>query len=389
MKKRGENLKLKTTFLDGRNIVLGVTGSISAVETVKLIHELRRNGAKVFPVMTESAKLIVNPYALEYASGNVVVEKLTGGIEHVNLVDNSDLLLIAPATANTISKMAHGIDDTPVTSVFTNSLGTIPVVVAPAMHRNMYSNPIIMRNIEVLKSYGVSFVDPVIEEGKAKIADQETIVAEVIRKLNGKLSGRKVCVVGGASFEFMDDVRIITNMSSGETSIALATACYYMGADLSLYLGMVRARVPPFLKYKKFSNVSSLISEIEEIARNDIVFVPAALSDFTTKKAEGKIPSESSISLDLEPAPKFLKMLRDKFKGKIVGFKAEYGISRKELKKRARKRMNEYSLDAIVANDLRDVKEGSTKVIVLNDSGEKEIEGDKLEVAKRIVEFLS
>ena len=389
VKKGGEELKLKTSFLDGKRIILGVTGSISAVETVKLIHELRRNGAEVFPVMTESAKLIISPYTLEYASGNPVVDRLTGNIEHVSLVDESDLLLIAPATANTISKMAHGIDDTTVTSFFTNSLGSIPVVVAPAMHKNMYSNPIIMRNIEVLKSYGVTFVEPVMEEGKAKIPDAERIVAEVIRKLNGTLYGKKVCIVGGSSFEYMDDVRIITNTSTGETSIALATVCYYMGADLSLFLGMVRTKVPPFLKYERFTNVNSLFSHIEEIAKNDIVFVPAALSDFTTEKRDGKIPSDSRITLQLEPAQKFLLSLRKRFGGKIVGFKAEYGVSKEELKMRAAKRLDEYSLDAVVANDLRDVREGWTRVIVLRRGGELEIEGDKLEVAKRIVEFVS
>ncbi|MEM0127954.1 MAG: bifunctional phosphopantothenoylcysteine decarboxylase/phosphopantothenate--cysteine ligase CoaBC [Thermoplasmatales archaeon] len=389
MREKLEDVQQKTTFLKGKRVILGVTGSISAVETVKLIHELRRHGAEVSPVMTPSAREIIGPFALQYASGNDVVDKITGAIEHVSLVEDSDILLIAPATANTISKMAHGIDDTPVTSVFSNALGSIPVLVAPAMHQNMYRNPIILKNIETLKAHGVSFVDPVIEEGKAKIADMESIVAEAIRKLNTTLLGKKVCVVGGSSFEQIDDVRIITNNSSGETSIALAVVSYYMGADLSLFLGTVRTRIPAFLKYRRFSSVESLISMVEEIAANDVVFVPAALSDFTVRKTKGKITSESGLSLDLESAPKFLKILRKNFKGKIIGFKAEYGISKKELKSRARKRMEEYSLDGIVANDLTDVKEGVTKVVVIKKGNEIEIEGDKIGVAKRIIEFVS
>ncbi|MEL9914452.1 MAG: bifunctional phosphopantothenoylcysteine decarboxylase/phosphopantothenate--cysteine ligase CoaBC [Thermoplasmatales archaeon] len=389
MQEKLQDVREKTAFLKGKRVILGVTGSISAVETVKLIHELRRHGADVSTVMTDSAKSIIGPFALQYASGNSVVEKLTGAIEHVSLVDQSDILLVAPATANTIAKMAHGIDDTPVTSVFSNSLGSIPVLVAPAMHQNMYKNPIISKNIDTLKSYGVSFIDPVMEEGKAKIADTETIVAEVIRKVHRKLAGIKVCVVGGSSYEPIDDMRVITNNSSGETSIALATVLYYMGAELSLFFGITKTRIPPFLKYKRFSSVESLVSMVDEISSNDIVFVPAALSDFTVEKTSGKIPSDSHLNLELKPAPKFLKILRGKFNGRIIGFKAEYNVSKEELKLRAKRRMIEYGLDFVVANDLKDVREGSTKVIVIGKEGETEIEGDKLEVARRIVELVS
>ncbi len=388
MPKNGVEFNLKTSLLKDKKIILGVTGSISAVESVRLIHELRRHGAEVFPIITESAKRIIHPYSLEYASGKRVVEELTGAIEHVRLVEDSDLFLIAPSTANTISKISLGIDDSTVTSVFSNALGKIPVVVVPAMHINMYTNPIIRKNIEVLKSYGVILLDPQIEEEKAKIADYRLIAAKVIRVLNTELKGKKIFVIGGSSYENIDDVRVISNNSTGETSIDIATMAYYMGADVNLILGNVTVEVPPFLKYEKFTNLESLVGMIDLIKKSDAVIVPAALSDFTTNKIGGKIPTDKPFSMTLKPTPKFLKRLREKYKGVIVGFKAEYGVSKKDLVSRAKKRMSEYSLDMIVANDLKDVKAGHTKVIVIRGRKETEMEGDKLEVAGRILKLL-
>ena len=389
MPKNRVEFNLKTSLLKDKKIILGVTGSISAVESVHLIHELRRHGAEVFPIITESAKRIIHPYSLEYASGKRVVEELTGAIEHVRLVEDSDLFLIAPSTANTISKISLGIDDSTVTSVFSNALGKIPVVVVPAMHINMYTNPIIRKNIEVLKSYGVMFLDPQIEEEKAKIADYRSIAARVIRMLNTELKGKKIFVIGGSSYENIDDVRVISNNSTGETSIDIATMAYYMGADVNLILGNVSVEVPPFLKYEKFTNLESLVGMIDLIKKSDAVIVPAALSDFTTNKTGGKIPTDKPFSMTLKPTPKFLKRLREKYKGVIVGFKAEYGVSKNDLISRAKKRMSEYSLDMIVANDLKDVKAGHTKVIVIKGRKETEMEGDKLEVAGRILKLLS
>ena len=385
MSELNKEFKMKSDYLMGKTLILGITGSIAAVESVKLIHELRRHGGNVHVVVTQSAIKIIGIQALEYASGNPVVSELTGKIEHVSLIKESDILIIAPATANSISKMACGIDDTPVTSFFTTALGKIPIVIVPAMHEGMYSNIIIKENIDKLKSHGVVFVDPKEEEGKAKIQDYEVIVASVIRVLNRELEGKKVCIIGGSSMEYIDDVRVITNTSSGETSISLAKEAYYMGADLDLYFGITRVQKPPFLSFKFFSTVENLLSYREEIIKNDIIIVPAALSDFTPKKMKGKISSDQGFTLELEPTKKVLKALREKFKGKLIGFKAEIDISKEELIRRARKRIEEYRLDAIVANDLREVEEGKTRVYLVTSKNYKEIRGDKDEVARKIL----
>ncbi len=385
MSESDKEFKMKSDYLKGKTVILGITGSIAAVESVKLTHELRRHGADVHIVVTQSAVKIIGIYALEYASGNTVVSELTGKIEHVTLISKSDILVIAPATANSISKMACGIDDTPVTSLFTNALGKIPIVIVPAMHEGMYSNNIIRENIEKLKKQGVIFVDPKEEEGKAKIQDFEVIVAIIIRTLNKELEGKKICIIGGSSIEYIDDVRVITNTSTGETSISLAKEAYYMGANLDLYFGITRYQKPSFLPFRSFTTVESLLAHEDDIVKNDIVIVPAALSDFTPKKAIGKISSDSGFTLKLEPTQKVLKTLRAKFNGKLIGFKAEINISREELIRRARKRLKEYNLDAVVANDLKEVETGKTRIYVVTSRDYKEIRGDKDEVARKIL----
>src|SRR5664279_3087381 len=168
---------LRSSSLAGKTIVLGVTGSIGAVRVVELARELIRNGAEVHAVMTDAARHILHPDALHYATGNPVITELGGRVEHVEFCGfkgRADLLLIAPATANTIGKIAYGIDDTTVTSFATTALGSgVPLMLVPAMHESMYRHPAVVENIIKLKSWEVSIVGPKLEEGIAKIASNE------------------------------------------------------------------------------------------------------------------------------------------------------------------------------------------------------------------------
>src|SRR5512137_1284558 len=158
--------------LSGKQIILGVTGSIAAVETVRLAHALRREGALVTAVMTAAATRIIHPDALTYATGHDTVTSLSGRVEHVVFCGDggcADLLLIAPCTANTLCKIAGGIDDTPVTTFASTALGSgKPVVLVPAMHESMYRHPAVIKNLETLKAMGIIIMDPIIKEGKAK-----------------------------------------------------------------------------------------------------------------------------------------------------------------------------------------------------------------------------
>ena len=244
----------KSNKLSKKRVVLGITGSIAAVETVKLSRELIRHGAEVIPVMTSSAERIIHPDSIEFATGKKPTIELTGETEHVSLCgqvrDPVDLLLICPCTANTISKIAHGIDDTPVTTFATTAIGSsVPILIVPAMHISMYDHKIVQKNIKECKKIGIKFIDPFIEKNIAKMADIDEIVSYVFREIGKKdLLKKKILIIGGPSAEKIDDVRIITNLSSGKTAISLAKDAFFRGADVEMWYGLGRESVPNYIK---------------------------------------------------------------------------------------------------------------------------------------------
>lgn len=229
----------KSRSLQGKTIVLAVTGSIAAVRAVELARELIRRGADVHAVMSEAATWIINPMALHYATGNEVITSITGKVEHVEFFGDqgrADLLLIAPSTANTIGKIAAGIDDTPVTTFATTAIGAgKPVMVVPAMHEDMYNHPAVVENIEKIKEWGILSVGPRVEEGIAKIAGNDEIVLEVERRTDNKsLEGKKILITSGSTAEAVDPIRILTNRASGKTGIELALEAYRRGAEVTI-----------------------------------------------------------------------------------------------------------------------------------------------------------
>jgi phosphopantothenoylcysteine decarboxylase/phosphopantothenate--cysteine ligase len=327
-----------------------------------------------------------------FATGNEVITDLDGWVRHVDLLGNAqdkvDLLLIAPCTANTISKIACGIDDTPVTTMATTALGSkTPVMIALAMHAAMYDNPIVQTNISALKYIGLDFVGPRMEEGKAKVATNEEIVQAVLRRLGkGDYAGTRVLVIGGSSEEPIDDMRVITNRGTGETAVEIARAAFERGADVELWMGRCSVPLPSYIPTRRFVSVADLVKMVPSVS-HDIVFVPAALSDFAPKKAEGKISSESEeLELVLEPVEKVLPLLRRK-KVKLIGFKAESGIGESELVLKAEQRVKLYKLDAIVANDLTEVKPGMTSVLFITNKGKYvRLSGSKRAVADLLLD---
>jgi phosphopantothenoylcysteine decarboxylase/phosphopantothenate--cysteine ligase len=169
------------------HITIGVCGSVAAVRVPELVRELKRRGFEVQCVMTKAAKLILHPYVLEWASENPVIEEITGAVEHVKLCGiegKTNLLLICPATSNTISKIANGIDDTPVTTFAATALGCKKkIAIVPAMHQSMYDNPFVKENLDKLEKAGVKILEPKIEENKAKLMDNEKIVEHIVKLL--------------------------------------------------------------------------------------------------------------------------------------------------------------------------------------------------------------
>ncbi len=377
----------KSRKLCGKRIVLGVTGSIAAVECVKLARELIRHGAEVIPVMTEAAQKIIHPYSLEFATGHPPVTELTGQVEHVaycgEVQDRADMLLIAPSTANTISKIAFGIDDTPVTTFATTAIGSkIPVMVVPAMHGSMYNHSIVLENIEKLRETGVTVLQPRLEEKKAKMPNIEKIVENAIRILGPHdLDGKTVLVIAGSTQEKIDDIRVLTNRSSGRTGVELVKNAFERGAEVELWMGVCSVLLPDYIPIKRFSSTKDLLVMVDKM-RHDIVIIPAAISDYSPEEVEGKIPSgQKELSIPLTPNPKVIEKIRERSDCILVGFKAESQIPADELLSKARMRMEDVGLDLMVANDISETTTLENHVFIIGKDGKN----DELSETKEII----
>ncbi len=383
-----------SSTLRGRTVILGISGSIAAVECFALTRDLIRHGAKVIPVMTRSAMDMVTPMAMEFASGVTPICELGGQAEHVSLISEAeggaDLLLIYPASANTVSKVAMGIDDTAVTSMATVAIGSgTPVIMAPAMHNSMYRNPAVQRNIALLNDMGVTLVGPKIEDLRAKAADREEVLAAALRALGrNDLRDRKVLVIGGRGEEPVDDMRSISNRSSGIMSLEIAVTAHRRGADVEMWMGAHDVRVPDYLPMRRFRTLADLM-EMVETADHDIVLVPAALPDYSPERRPGKIDSSApTLDLRLSRLPKMLPSLVRAGRT-VVGFKAESGVEDDILEERSRSRLKEYGLDLVVANDVKVAGEDMSRVLLVDEKGTTEVKGSKRHIAERILDKVS
>lgn len=381
----------KSTRLRGKTIVMGITGSIAATECFGTIRELIRHGATVFPVMTAEACKLVTPDSLEFASGHKPVVDLTGATEHISMVGSprdADLFLIYPATANTISKIACGIDDTPVTSMATVAIGAgIPVAIAPAMHESMYRNPAVSENMERLKSWGITFIGPRTDGVRAKVASRDEVVAWTFRMLSlNYLTGKRLLVIGGRSEEPIDGMRIITNRSTGLMSVELAKRAFERGADVEMWMGGCSVELPDYIPIRRYATVSELLEMVKGID-HDAVIVPAALADFAPKDiAKGKIPSDDGFTLELSPVPKVLPAIHRMCKT-VIGFKAESGLSKEDLEMRARDRLDKYELAAVVANDIDAVGMKTSSAMLVTEDDCRDVTGTKAEISDAILDF--
>ncbi len=337
--------------LEGKTVVVGVTGSIAAVEAIKLIRALRRSGADVHAVMSRAARHIVHPHALEYATQNPVITEITGMVEHVKFCGTggcADVLLIAPCTANTISKIVNGIDDTPVTTFAVTAIGSEkPVIVAPAMHEVMLKHSIVAQNLAKLREL-TYIVEPYIEEDRAKMAEVEEIVVAVERVLSKKdLVDKKILVTSGATIESIDPIRILTNRSSGRTGRAIAFEAYRRGAHVTIvHNGDVK-----LVNQIKIESAADMIDAVlEELKKGYDIFInSAAISDFTVDLIPTKIKSGEDAVLKLQTVPKLTKLIQERYPNLfVVCFKAETNTNYDELIKCARS----IDVDMIVANDV-------------------------------------
>lgn len=376
-------------------IILCVTGSIAATEDLKLVHQLQRHGFDVECFMTDDACDIITPLSMEFATKNPVVTKITGNVEHVKNAQ-ADLILVAPATANTISKFAYKIADTSVTTLLLTASGyKTPILFVPSMHISMYHA--IEENINKIKEKHpeVRFIEPTNEERKAKFPSKHDIVLEVERMVSeNKLDGMNVVITTGGTFEEIDAMRGITNRSSGKMGVEIAKEAYRQGANVTLICGITKTHIPKTFRRINVESSREMAEVVKkEIINADIFVSTAAVSDFEVEnKSDLKYSSDNDLSLNLRRLSKILEQVREINSNIfIVGFKAEAGLSEGDLIKKATNKKNQYDVDLMVANDI--LVEGAgpgcedNEVYLISDDGcEKLCLDSKWHISQKIID---
>lgn len=401
-----------TSLLSGKTICLCVTGSVAAVNSPALARKLMRNGAEVYTVMTEAATKLIHPDLLHWSTGNEVITSLTGNIEHIMLAGErpgkygkADLIVIAPATANTVSKIACGIDDTPVTTVATTALGSgTPMMIVPAMHESMYRHPILEENMKKLMKLDIDLILPKITENKAKIAPTDYIVDRIISKLigNDDLKNMKFLVTAGPCREFIDRVRFISNPSSGRMGIEIANEIIHRSGEVTVILGKSGSAIPPHgMDVRMADSADDFLNETLNALKEteyDVCISAAAIADYTPiRKVEDKIASKKdALTINLKTTPKLIDNIRKHFKEiYLVAFKAETNLSEDDMIKKSYERMKDARANMIVANYVY----GSNKTgfqcatnevyIITDDHGKPSVHHVKLcskrEVAQKLI----
>jgi len=349
-------------MLREKEVLLGVTGGIAAYKAPDLVRLLMTEGARVSVVMTGNAAHLVAPLTLETLTGRPVVSDLfgparPGSISHIEAADRAHILVVAPATANFIGKMAGGIADDALSTI--HLACRAPVLVAPAMNVNMYSHTALQDNLHKLRERGVRFVGPAEGElacgweGKGRLADLDEIVEECALTLAPKdLNGMKVLVTAGPTREYIDPVRYITNRSSGKMGYAVARVARRRGADVCLVSGPVHLKPPPGVRLRPVVSARDMLNVcLEESEKSDIIVKASAVADYRpiTEVTQKIKKGPDHLALELTENPDILYQIgKKKNKQILVGFAAETS----ELVQYAGQKLKEKNLDLIVANDV-------------------------------------
>lgn len=354
-------------MLSNKTIIVGVTGGIAAYKACDVVSKLKKLNANIHVIMTESACEFVQPMTFQTLSNNFVIndmfkEPKTWEVEHIELAKRADAFLIVPATANFIGKLAAGIADDMLTT--TVMATRAPVIIAPAMNTNMYTNRIVQANIGALQDLGYKFIEPASgrlacgDIGAGKLADVDDIVAYVVDFFEKEtqvkdLVGRRIMISAGPTIEAIDPVRYITNRSSGKMGYAIAKRAVARGAQVTLVSGKTDLDVPNGLvKYISIESADDLYENlVREFEANDVVIQSAAVADYKPKSySDKKIKKkDSDLSIELcrnkDVAQELGKIKGDKV---LVGFAAETN----DVLENATKKIKKKNLDFIVANDL-------------------------------------
>lgn len=352
-------------MLTGKTVVLAVTGSIAAYKIPNLARMLKKLGCNVQVLMTENAANFINPITFESLTGNKCLidtfdRNFKYSVEHVALAKQADLVMVAPASANVIGKIACGIAD----DMLTTTVMACPCkkIIAPAMNHNMYHNPIVQDNIEKLKRFGYEIVEPdrgILangDTGDGRMPEEEVLFDYIIKEIAKEkdLLGKKVLVTAGATRESLDPVRFITNHSSGKMGTAIAKAAMLRGAEVTLVHGHMEVKAPRFVKTVSITSAEDMFNEVAKLSpEQDIIIKAAAVADYTPSlKADQKIKkSDGELSINLKRTKDILKYLgENKRQGQII---CGFSMETENLLKNSSKKLESKNCDMICANSLK------------------------------------
>ncbi len=384
--------------LTGKKVVLCVAGSVAAYKAIELARLFMRHGADITCVASNAVTKLIQPDYFKWATGNKVITKLTGELEHIRLADynQADLIVVYPGTANTLGKLANGIDDTPISTVLTVGFGSkIPILMCLAMHASMYDNLAVKKNIEFLKNK-IDFLSPRMVEGKAKAPEPEDVLGFVLEKFgfSSVLKNKKVLMTAGPTIEYIDPVRVITNQSSGKTGVLLASELILAGSKVTMIYGPGFEKPPSGAKVIRVLTSKEMFDTVKKELKTkfDIVIMAAAVADYIPEtQSKKKIKStQNKIKISLKRMPKIIDQIKKIQKNVIlIGFKAEANLTKKELIGLAKKKLKESDADMIIANDIgskRYKKNPNYNEVLVIDSGKVRSSGWKNK--QRVVKFI-
>lgn len=395
-------------MLSGKRIILGVTGGIAAYKAVNLLRDYQKAGAQVRVTMTPDARRFVgvetfaalsnHAVAVEVFSDNQASDSWT---QHISWGSWADLFVVAPCTANTLAKIAHGISDNMLTSTLLAARS--PVLICPTMDGEMYEAPAVQQNLEMITDFGYQLLEPEEGylasglEGKGRLPDSEDILEEsknIIEQSfsDGPLSGKKVIVTAGPTREHIDPVRFLSNPSSGKMGISMAKAAQRMGADVTLIHGAVSVEIPDNMHAIAIESTAELFEEVKAQADADVVIMAAAVSDFKPSSYnEQKTKKDAAkSSIDLDRTTDILEWLgsQDQPDQTLIGFAMET----ENLLENARAKLNKKNADWIIANSLNGENGGfesdSNSVTLLSSGSEDDFSGKKQTVATQVLEAI-
>ena len=350
--------------LKGKNILIGVSGSIAAYKTAELVSMFRKQDANVFVSMTENAKKFINPITFETLTNNkCLVDTFDRNFEfkteHISIAKQVDLVVIAPATANVIGKIANGLADAMLTT--TIMACKCKKLIAPAMNTAMYENPIVQENIEKLKHFGYEIIEPnegilaCGDSGKGKMEEPEAILEYIFKEIayEKDLLGKKVLVTAGPTIEKIDSVRYLTNHSTGKMGYALAKMAMLRGAEVTLISGKTNLKPPKFVKCINVISAKDMFDEVKaNFKEQDIIIKSAAVADFRAKEIfDGKMKKkDSKLTLELEKTDDILKYIGEH---KTNQFVCGFSMETDNMLENSKEKLVNKNLDMIIANNLR------------------------------------